>query len=296
MNKNKVDIIFVVLHYNVINETNNCVESIKKNIDRSSFHIVIVDNASPNGSGKLLEEKYKNDRFVSVIIGKKNLGFAKGNNIGIQYAYENFDMSFLCCLNNDTLLEERRLIEKLEDEYNKSNAYVIGPKIFLKQNKIQPVQKELRDIQHYRKSLKKLKKRRFCFSLRYYYKIVVKFLGRNDKQELAEKQQKTVPNVDNYYTNIILHGCCLFFTPLAIEDRFLFNSRTFMFYEEQLLRLYLKNNNFISVYQPKIVIKHMEDVATDSVLKSSRSKQLFLIKNYIKSLKILIDEMEKIDS
>ena len=45
---------FVILHYRAIEMTRTCVERIQAL--EGNNHIVIVDNASPNGTGRLLEE------------------------------------------------------------------------------------------------------------------------------------------------------------------------------------------------------------------------------------------------
>lgn len=51
--------------------------------------IIIVDNCSPNGSGKQLEKMYSKCINITVIINEENQGFAKGNNLGYQYIKEN---------------------------------------------------------------------------------------------------------------------------------------------------------------------------------------------------------------
>ena len=75
---------FVILHYNTMKETTDCICSIEKNIDGDKYNIVVVDNASPNGSGIQLEERYKENKRVHVILNSENQGFAKGNNLGYQ--------------------------------------------------------------------------------------------------------------------------------------------------------------------------------------------------------------------
>ena len=47
---------YVVLHYQNIKVTEKCIRSLKNQFKES--YIVVVDNCSPNGSGKLLREKY----------------------------------------------------------------------------------------------------------------------------------------------------------------------------------------------------------------------------------------------
>ncbi|UXD44446.1 glycosyltransferase [Enterococcus faecium] len=78
---------FEVLHYETINETIQCVESILSNVINPV--IVVVDNASSNNSGNELIEKFKSYDNVFVLINEKNLGFAKGNNIGYKFCEKN---------------------------------------------------------------------------------------------------------------------------------------------------------------------------------------------------------------
>lgn len=53
----KYKIGFVVLHYNAIKETIDCVESIKKRIDTNKYYIVVVDNASSKSYGRRFGRK-----------------------------------------------------------------------------------------------------------------------------------------------------------------------------------------------------------------------------------------------
>ena len=93
-----VDFAFVILHYNTIEDTILCVDSIKENVN-SNYNIVIVDNCSPNGSGKLVKEKYCNDVDIHVILSERNEGFARGNNIGFIFAKERLHSKFIILMN-----------------------------------------------------------------------------------------------------------------------------------------------------------------------------------------------------
>lgn len=73
----------VVLNYKKYDETINCVNSlIKQSVN--NIHIVIVDNGSQNNSYEILVEKYKSVSCVEVIPSTANIGYAKGNNLGIK--------------------------------------------------------------------------------------------------------------------------------------------------------------------------------------------------------------------
>ena len=122
---------FVILHYLTIEDTTNCIESIRNKCCNYEYKIIVIDNASPNNSGKTLEKLYKKDKDIKVIINKENLGFAKGNNIGFKIAkQEGADFIILC--NNDTELIQENFLELIIQEYEKSSFAVLGPKIILK--------------------------------------------------------------------------------------------------------------------------------------------------------------------
>ena len=76
-----MDIVFVILHYLAIKETRRSVMYIQNNIDTEKYHIVIVDNASNNGSGREIQEYYSRDEDITVIINVENLGFSRGDTL-----------------------------------------------------------------------------------------------------------------------------------------------------------------------------------------------------------------------
>ncbi|WP_028578103.1 glycosyltransferase [Desulfomicrobium escambiense] len=60
--------------------------------------IIVVDNASTDGSADFLRQAYP---FVKVVRSERNLGFAGGNNLGVQAA----SSSLLALINNDTVVD-----------------------------------------------------------------------------------------------------------------------------------------------------------------------------------------------
>ena len=96
-------IAFIILHYQTLDETIKCIESIKNRIDTENYEIIIVDNCSPNGSGKILYDKYNEIERYHVLLNEKNLGFSAGNNIGFRHA-KKIKCDFIAMINNDTCL------------------------------------------------------------------------------------------------------------------------------------------------------------------------------------------------
>lgn len=283
--------VFVILHYYTIQDTKKCIESIIKNC--KDAEIVIVDNASPNGTGIELKKFYKNYLNIHVILNKTNLGFAKGNNVGFEYAKEKLNADFIIMCNNDTYLIQSDFKGKIIEEFEKSKFDVLGPKIILPNEKINLVNLEKPD-------LKKLKKQLLILEVKYIFIIIgiqkiISFFKRIFVKE--SRKSKEMENITESYNkrheNIILHGCFLIFSKKYIDKFNGIDDRTFLYREEELLYIRLKNNNMISVYNPDIQIFHNEDAATNAITKSKRKKQLFIFRNLIKSTKILMKELEK---
>lgn len=98
-------------------------------LEDESIEVIVVDNASKEDEATEIEQRYPQ---VKVIRSPKNLGFAGGNNLGIQAAQG----KFLFFLNNDTLLRCKKedvrskmfqpLIDRLESS---PKIGVVCPKI-----------------------------------------------------------------------------------------------------------------------------------------------------------------------
>ena len=279
---------FVILHYNVIAETEACIKSIKERTN-SSVGIVVVDNYSPNGSGKELFEKYNGDSQVVVILNEKNLGFANGNNVGIRYAREHLNADFVVVLNNDTYLVQDDFLEVVESEWNQSHFAVMGPKIHTFSGKNQnPVMHKIETIKE------------ADFWIRHHtWGLIRTYLGINRlyldgkdriKRLLGYKNKaKKIKdaNDDVRQENVKLHGCCFVFSPKFFENFDGFDSRTFMYIEEDILYTHMKNKGLLMVYNPKLEIFHAEKAATKSVTKTSRNRMIFGYREGIRSLKVL---------
>ena len=285
---------FVVLHYNTLKETTDCVKSIVNNIDITDYKIVIVDNGSPNHTGKELKEKYQGDIHVVVLVLKKNLGFAKGNNVGISYCRDKFSPDYICCLNNDTLLKQKNFYATLSDNAKKTGAAVIGPKVILKDGRIQTFNKKFLTVNEYRYQLQRYKrwqKHIYKYTLRCYFSNIS--LIKKIKNILHKGQRLN----ENIYTKsmeqVVLHGCCLIFTRRFFEVLDGFDSRTFLYREEELMYLSLLRHGLSSLYCADLEIMHLEDAATKSAFSNLFKRNQFVLKYEIESTEILISEMEK---
>ena len=112
----------IIVNWKKYDITSICIESIL-NSTNSNFKIILVDNESDNK--KVKNFKYRDE--IKIIQNKKNEGFSKANNIGIDYALKNnYDYTIL--INNDTVVE-KNLIEVLLKTAQAKNFSVLQPLI-----------------------------------------------------------------------------------------------------------------------------------------------------------------------
>lgn len=281
---------FVILHYNSIDDTYQCVESIEKHCQNIDYRIYIVDNASPNHSGRLLLEKYEGNERICVILSDENIGFAKGNNLGISQTLKDGYADFVTILNNDTKIIQDNFCELLQAQFEKSNFAVLGPTIYtpLGKTSINPGRKhilqgsELDSWENfYSKGLSFLKERKF-FKL----KVLQKQMG------LKRRLRSMFRAKFKYTENCVLHGCCLVLSKKFFEKFSGFDPRTFLYFEEEILYAHVIKSGLKTVYTPEIEIWHKEDGATDSVFKENIEKTTFLYENILKSIRIYKDVLK----
>lgn len=100
----------ITINYNGLKDTCELLETLP--LEDNSLEVIVVDNASTADEASIIEQRYPT---VKVVRSDKNLGFAGGNNLGIQAARGNY----LLFINNDTVLRHqtsdiRPLINRLE--------------------------------------------------------------------------------------------------------------------------------------------------------------------------------------
>lgn len=92
----KCDIIIPV--WNHLEHTKNCIEHIARNT-RYPYRLIIIDNASSDGTGRYLEDLKKNNAFdMQIITNGENAGFVRAVNQGLRSS----DSPYVCIMNNDT--------------------------------------------------------------------------------------------------------------------------------------------------------------------------------------------------
>ena len=111
-----MDVSIVIVNYHSAAMVIDCINSIYAKTQDISFEIIVVDNASGDGSVECLRDAF-GDR-IRLIASPENLGFGKANNLGAEAA----SGEYLFLLNPDTILINNAI--GILHEYMKANPHV----------------------------------------------------------------------------------------------------------------------------------------------------------------------------
>ena len=89
----------ITINFNGLKDTCELIDTLP--LEDQSIEVIVVDNASKEDEATVIEQRYPQ---VNVIRSKENLGFAGGNNLGINAAHG----KYLFFINNDTLMRWRK--------------------------------------------------------------------------------------------------------------------------------------------------------------------------------------------
>lgn len=112
----------IILNYNVRYFLELCVLSVQKAIQNIDSEIIVIDNNSSDESCAMMKLRFPN---IKLIENKENLGFPKGNNIGVREAKG----EYICILNPDTVVAEDTFEKVLTFAKSKTDLGIVGCKL-----------------------------------------------------------------------------------------------------------------------------------------------------------------------
>ena len=253
-----VNISIILLNYNTLFYTEQCIQSIIQNTN-IDYEIIVVENGSNDKENiKIIENKYK---CVKVIISEKNLGFGAGNNLGV----ENANGKYVVILNNDTIVFPAtidRIFEILEkcdfkdiitgfiEDGNGKLQYSGGEEL-----------KILRELL------------RFGFLLIKY----VPFKYYENHYFIPKKDEKT--RIIDWAT-----GCFFALTKDFYKELNGFDENMFMYVEDVEFHKRIRLNGGKILFRPEIRIRHFGSQTSkdhiDTVLKSQYKNTLYYFKKH----------------
>lgn len=271
----------VVLNYNGYQDTINCVRTINEQCGLNII-VCIVDNASVNDSVSQIRKFIDKEEFnidIFLVENSDNLGFAKGNNVGIKFLREK-RCDFVFVLNNDTLLTSKSTLKELLNMYDPSIG-LINPACEGFNGEFQ---------EPYRLSQGDMK-RDYIQALTLTVWQIFKGIFNIDYSIHKHKDKQFVPNEYKY----IIQGNAYILTPSFFENYNQIFPETFLYFEELYLLWYLQKAGLRTVYNEKVIIKHKEAGNSEKTSHGYKFKKgSYMLKSVLLGLKIIFASKEKI--
>jgi len=129
--KAKDTVSVIIVSYNTCNLLKQTLNSIYQAEGKPNWlEILVVDNNSQDGSWQMVKKEFPKIRLMAL---KKNLGFAKANNLAAAKA----SGKYLLFLNSDTILRSRAIAKMINFSKAKPKVGIVGPKLLAEPKKVQ---------------------------------------------------------------------------------------------------------------------------------------------------------------
>jgi GT2 family glycosyltransferase len=120
----------IIVNWNTKELVLDCIRSIQQQHDGICKQVIVVDNASSDDSTTVIRKLYPDVRLVQ---NPSNYGFAKGNNVGISHATEDY----VCFINSDCLILEGCFSTLQDYMEHHRQVGIIGPKLLWENRSLQ---------------------------------------------------------------------------------------------------------------------------------------------------------------
>ena len=249
------DLSIITVNYNGLKDTCELIDTIPSN--DLSLEVIVVDNGSTDNEAEVIATRYP---FVKTIRSEKNLGFAGGNNLGIEKSVG----KYLFLINNDTLLWKDEAgkdtitsqLQSLIDRLNSSPSIgIVCPKL------------------------------RFAWG-----NYPIQFAGYTPLSSITMRNHAIgYGEEDNHQYNQphptpYAHGAAMMIKREALEAVGLMPECYFLYYEELDWSSMFTRSGYEIWYEPQCTVYHKESQATgqDSPLKTyyiTRNRLLYVKRN-----------------
>ncbi len=234
----------IVVSWNIQEDLLTCLRSIEENEPSCTFEVIIVDNASTDGTAGMIKKCFSE---VKLIINHENRGFAAANN----QAFELSRGEYVLLLNPDTILHPKSLDILVKFMDSNEDVGACGPKLLDTDGSNQ---NSVRCFPSFRGALHRHTAFKFLGIFKGEYKKWVMYDFNNDKQR----------DVDQ------VMGAALMVRRSVTEQVGVMDERFFMYYEEVDLCYRIKQAGWRIVHIPEAVITHIGGGSSGQIPVSKR--------------------------
>lgn len=220
----------VTLSYNTKDLTLNCLKSIvsqyKQELEKNELEIIVVDNASIDGSVESIKyyvSSIKYEEKIKLIQSKENLGFGRGCNLGAKAAKE----KYLLFLNSDTEILDKGLIGMTKFLDDNPRVAILGGRLENSDGSLQPSAGKFYNL----------------------FNLLIMLLGFERFGFLRSSPNK-IQKVD------WVSGACLMIRSDIFKKLNGFDEKIFMYVEDMEICFRAKKIGFLTYFYPNLLLKH----------------------------------------
>ncbi len=226
-----MDVSVIIVNYNTKDLTVNCIKSIYASESKYSFEIILVDNASTDGTVDAIRDLFPQVRIVE---NTENVGFARANN----QAAEITAGRYLYVLNSDTEIEKDVIENVVSYGDVNPDVGVVGTKVVFPDGKLYG---------------NFYKFQTFFTEFMFFTVWLIKskhwsIFHLNKYNEYSDSEAFEVD---------VISGCSMFVKRKVYEKIELFDDKFFMYYEDGEFCYRAKKNRFLTIYLPTTFITHI---------------------------------------
>ena len=227
-----MQIAVIILNYNGLENTLDCLSSLKKcQTQGNQVDFIVIDNNSSDGSKKVLGTLDN----IHLIPNPQNLGYTGGNNTGIRYALRS-KPDLILILNNDTLADKNLIVNLINAA---RNADIISPKIYFAKN-----------FEFHKDRYKKDELGRVIWYAggKIDWSNVI---GRHAGVDEVDKNQYDTRSPVDFAT-----GACMLIKRQVFEKIGLFDEKYFLYLEDMDFCVRAQKAHFKIIFEPKAILWH----------------------------------------
>lgn len=254
-----MDVSVIVVNWNTRDILHDCLASVYSTTKNITFEVIVVDNASSDGSVDMIKSKFPN---VMLIENVENHGFAAANNQGISIARGRF----LLLLNSDTVILDNAIAKTVSFADTNPETAVIGCRVLNPDRTLQPTGFMFPSLLN------------MLLSTTYVYKLFPKnrFFGR---ERMTWWNRDDVRDVD------VVTGCYMLVRKKAIEEIGLLDECFFVYGEETDWCYRFRQAGWKILFTPGAEIVHLggqssKQMASQMTLQVRGSILQFMHKHY----------------
>lgn len=255
-----MDVSVIIVNYNTRKLTAACIDSVYAKTRKVSFEIILIDNASTDGS----KEFFERDSRINYIYNTENLGFGRANILGYKYA----SGRNIFLLNPDTILLNNAIKELCNYIDNHPNVAICGGNLYSREGVPSLSHQQQGDIL-------------LPLLLRYYFRKLI------PNQNFNHTHQPLSVNM--------LSGANMMIRRTIIEEIGFFDPDFFMYFEDNEFCHRVRKHHYKIVNYPGARIMHLEGQSSPSEKGFEigyRGRALYIRKTHSKGYSWLVFTIE----